>query len=1571
MSKDFVHLHLHSHYSLLDGAIKIPDLAQKAKEYGYKAVALTDHGNIFGAIEFYQEMKKVGVKPIIGIEAYFTNNRFEKKGEGSDSILADKNYHLILHAKDKQGFKNLMKLSSLAYTEGFYYKPRIDWELLEKYHEGLICQTACLKGFIPHLLAKGKFDEAYQYGKRLKDIFGEDLYFEIQINGLEEQEEANKGIIELAKKLGVKIVATNDSHYLNPEDRDAHDVIKALQMKLTLKELKEKGKAFKVGGLHFTRPEEMYEKFKGYEEALKNTMEIAEKCNVEIETAETRGYLFPKYQIPGLDREATEEEKVEYFEKLAREGLEKRLESMKTLSPAKYKEYKERLEYEINIIKQMGFPEYFLIVQDFINFAKKNGIPTGPGRGSAAGSLVAYALGITDVDPLQHGLIFERFLNPERISMPDIDVDFCQENRGKIIDYVKNKYGENAVAQIITYNFMKAKMVIRDVARVLGFSAKEADKIAKMILPGPVQGTTLTIKENLEQNPEFRKLYETDKRVKELIDLAMKLEGSARHTGIHAAGVVIAPDNLEEFVPVYVDKDGTKATQFDMGTLEMLGLVKMDFLGLKTLTELDYMKKLIKERRGIEINFLDLPIDDPNVYKLLQSGKTNGVFQLESKGMQNLLVRLKPDKFDEIIAILALFRPGPLMSGMVDDFIDRKHGKKPVEYPFEEIKDVLEETYGLCLTGDTLITLSDGSKKTIKDIVENNLVGEEILSLNLKNNKLEKAKITHCFDNGIKDVYKITLQNGLEIKATADHKFLTPFGWKEVKELLLDKDLLAIPVNVDIEGKDYDDNKLKVLAYLLADGYLGKSSISFVNKDIKLIEEFKKAVKNAFDNIKLKEIKRKRDVWSIYVSSKERDSYHSNRLINWFKDLKLFNKKSSEKFIPDFVFSLDKLNTAKFLAYYWDCDGYIGNDLVHIKTISKQIAYGIYSLLLKLGIKANIYKNFYLNKTTYQITIYDLEKFKNWIIPHMTSEKKYRDIKSYQSNSYYPKELFLEKVNNFRNKERLSKREFSRLTGIQRTNLFNNKNNFVSTKIVEKAIKIIQDEELFKLIDGDIGFIPIKSIEYVGKEHVYDIEVKGNHNFIANDIITHNCIYQEQIMFIANRLSGFSMAEADSLRKAIGKKKADLMAKMKDRFISGAVKRGFDKEKITKLWEDIEKFASYSFNKSHSTAYAYLTYWTAYIKTYYPEEFFAVKLTLEKNDDKFLNILNDMQDFGIKLLPPDVNKSEANFSIEGEGRIRFGLARIKNVGEETAKYIVKERKENGEYTDIFDLAERSDSKKVNKRVLEKLIKAGAFDFTGIDRGILLANIEKALARQKSKEKKAVGQVSLLSLMGKPQKTKIKYDEGEPLTESEKLRYEKEALGFYLTGHPLKAYEKELKGYVVKIKDLYDRKTGDKIRIGGVISSIKRKKTRNGSTMAILNLQDETGFIDVRVFIDKMDDTSFLEEDRLVIVEGTLEVNEEQESISMNAYEVYPIERLNREIKTVRFILSDEKAKNGVAEKLKELCKKYRGDKEVILEIIGKDFRVEIMAHSDFYVDLNENFKQELSKILEPSEFSFE
>jgi DNA polymerase-3 subunit alpha len=631
---------------------------------------------------------------------------------------------------------------------------------------------------------------------------------------------------------------------------------------------------------------------------------------------------------------------------------------------------------------------------------------------------------------------------------------------------------------------------------------------------------------------------------------------------------------------------------------------------------------------------------------------------------------------------------------------------------------------------------------------------------------------------------------------------------------------------------------------------------------------------------------------------------------------------------------------------------------------------------LRIGIKAHIYKSYYNNKAAYQITVYDLEKFNKEISPYMSSNKKERKMQNTNGNTYYPKEMVLQKVKKYCKEFNLSQRKFSKLTGLQRNNLFNRDNAFVSTKVLEKLAPVIEDEDIFRLLDGDIGFVSVKNIEYVGKEHVYDIEVENTHNFIANDIISHNCIYQEQIMFMANILSGFTMAEADTLRKAIGKKKADVMAKMKDRFINGAVERGFNKEKIVSLWEDIEKFASYSFNKSHSTAYAYLTYWTAYIKTYYPEEFFTVKLTTEKNDDKFLNILNDMKEFGIKLLPPDVNKSKAEFSIEEKGKIRFGLARIKNVGESSAKEIVKERERNGDYQDIFDISERLDSKVLNKRVLEALIKAGAFDFTQIDRGIMLSNIDKALtAGQKHRESKKSGQNSLLGLMMQEEEKStavLSYNEGQELTEREKLDFEKEVLGFYITGHPLRAYQKELKGRVLSISSLINKNSKDRVKIAGVISNVKKKKTRNGNTMITFQIEDETGIIDVRAFPENLEDSSTIDENKLVILEGSIEINEEQESVSMNANTIIPIERINNEVKYVRFILSKEDVENGLAEKIKEICQKHRGNKEVIVEIYDKgNFWCEIAAHTNYHVEINDEFKQELTKLLPPEKYIFE
>lgn len=1155
MSKDFVHLHLHTQFSLLDGAIKIDELVKKAKEYGYKAVGMSDHGNLFGSYKFYKALKAEGIKPIIGMEAYFTTgSRFDRKTKTSEDNITDKyNHHLILIAKDDKGLKNLMKLSTLAYKEGFYYKPRIDYELLEKYGEGLIALTACLKGVPTYYASINEVKKAEEWVKKFKDIFGDDLYLELQANNIPEQEVANRNLIEIAKKYDVKLIATQDAHYLNPEDRYAHTVLMALQMKKTIHELSSGNFKCSNEDLHFAPPEYMWKKFEGkfegWEKALLNTLEVMEKTADSFEIFENSTYLLPKYDVP------PDKTLEEYLRELAYKGLRQRIERGQAKDT---KEYWERLEYELEVINKMGFAGYFLIVQDFINWAKKNDIPVGPGRGSAGGSLVAYAIGITDVDPIKHGLLFERFLNPERVSMPDIDVDFCQDNREKVIEYVRNKYGHDNVAQIITYNVMKAKQTLRDVARAMGLPYSTADKLAKLIPQGDVQGTWLSLEEmyktpveellqkygehrtDIEDNvKKFRQICEESPEIKQLVETALKLEGLTRHTSLHAAGVVIAPKPLSELVPLYYDKEGEVATQYDMVQLEELGLLKMDFLGLKTLTELKLMKELIKERHGVDINFLELPLDDPKVYKLLQEGKTTGVFQLESRGMKELLKKLKPDSFDDIVAVLALYRPGPLKSGLVDTYIKRKHGKEPVEYPFPELEPVLKETYGVI-------------------------------------------------------------------------------------------------------------------------------------------------------------------------------------------------------------------------------------------------------------------------------------------------------------------------------------------------------------------------------------------------------------------------VYQEQVMKMSQILSGFTPGEADTLRKAIGKKKADLMAQMKDKFIQGAVERGYPEEKIRKLWEDIEKFASYSFNKSHSVAYGYISYWTAYVKAHYPAEFFAVKLTTEKNDNKFLNLIKDAKLFGFEILPPDINKSDVGFTIEGENRIRFGLARIKGVGEETAKIIVEARKKYKQFKGLADFINKTKNRKINKKVVEALVKAGAFDFTKKKRKELLAkvaNSEKALMATQN------------SLFGAPK---------EEVEELDPLKLEKEVLGFYISGHPLDNYEKLLKNRYTPIEDLEEWDKESEAVLAGVITELKVKKTKNGDYMAVFNLVDKTGLIECVVFPGVYEEAKeLIEEDRVVVVKGFLDEDLETENVKFVVKEVFSPEEFAKEMRNTLYIfLKREQALNGVAEKLKGIIENNRTEDgyNLVLTVDLGDYFVDLALPQDMKLKADRKVVEEIEKL---------
>jgi len=1142
--RDFVHLHLHTQFSLLDGAIKIEDLVERAKELGYRAVGISDHGNLFGTLQFYKSMKRAGIKPIIGMEAYFTKgSRFERKMKGSEDNITDThNHHLILIAKDERGLRNLMKLSTLSYKEGFYYKPRIDYELLERHREGLIALTACLKGVPAYYASMNDTDRAAEWICRFKDLFGEDLYIELQANDIEEQKVANRNLIALARKYGVKLVATNDSHYLNPEDREAHTVLMAIQMKKTVHEIGEGSFRCYNEGLHFASPAEVWKKFEGqfegWEEALLNTLEVAEKTADSFAVFESSSLLLPDFRVPaGTTLE-------EHLRELAVRGLKQRIEKGQARNS---RDYWDRLEYELEVINRMGFAGYFLIVQDFINWAKNNGVPVGPGRGSAAGSLVAYAVGITDVDPIKHGLLFERFLNPDRISMPDIDVDFCQDNRDRVIDYVRNRYGRENVAQIITYNVMKAKQTLRDVARALGLQYSTADQLAKLIPQGDVQGTWLSLEEmystplevlrerygqhrgDIEDSvSRFRKLCRENPQIDRLVKIALRLEGLTRHTSLHAAGVVIAPKPLSELIPLYYDREGAVATQFDMVKLEELGLLKMDFLGLKTLTELKAMRDLVRDRRNREIDFLSLPMDDPQVFRLLQEGNTTGVFQLESRGMKDLLRRLKPDSFEDIVAVLALYRPGPLKSGLVDRYINRKHGKEPVEYPFPQLEEVLKETYGVI-------------------------------------------------------------------------------------------------------------------------------------------------------------------------------------------------------------------------------------------------------------------------------------------------------------------------------------------------------------------------------------------------------------------------VYQEQVMKMSQVLAGFTPGEADTLRKAIGKKKRDLMEEMREKFIRGAVERGFEEGKVRKLWEDIEKFASYSFNKSHSVAYGYISYWTAYMKAHYPEEFFAVKLTLEKNDSKFINLIKDAKLMGFEILPPDVNRSGVGFHIEGSRRIRFGIGRIKGVGEDTARSIVDARGSEG-FRGIQDFVRRVDSRKVNRKVLEALVKAGAFDFTGLSREELLERIEGG---------KDLSSLAQNSLFGGTRKRRR-------LDVNDLLSLEKEVIGFYISGHPFDKYERLLKGAHIPIEELEGLGSGSEVTVAGVVTSLQRKKTRSGAYMAIFNLIDKSGVVEVVLFPEAYEESrDKLKEDRVVLCRGVVEEDVETENLKLLAREVLLPEEVARNGGSYLTVyIRREDTFNGRLEKLREILERFRDreGRQVILHLQGKDFVAVLHPSPDYRVN---------------------
>lgn len=1169
--KSFVHLHLHTQYSLLDGAIRLDDLFTKCNELGMPAVASTDHGNMFGAIDFYTRAIKAGIKPIVGSEVYFTpGSRFDRRVAGRrGKELASQDaeeskyqiHHLVLLCKNLQGYQNLCQLLSKAYLEGFYYKPRIDMDLLQQYSEGLIATTACLKGEVAYNLFTGQEERAYEAINRLQGVFKDDLYLEIQENGLEEQIIVNKKIIDYAQTHSIPLVATNDCHYVEKSDAAAQEVLLCVQTGKTFQD--EKRMRLTSQEFYIKSPEQMREAFSYIPEACDNTLKIADQCNLNLTWHDKEGkqiYHLPDYEI------STEETTEEYFIRISGEGLERRFNGphfKKLITEDNWESeqkpiYEARLKEELEIINQMGFPGYFLIVADFIRWSKDNDIPVGPGRGSGAGSLVAYALDITNINPIPYNLLFERFINPERISMPDFDIDFCQDRRGEVIDYVTQKYGQERVGQIITFGKLQAKAVLRDVSRVYGLPYKEADTLSKLV----PEELGITLERAIELEPQFNEWANSDPKIRQILGISKRLEGLLRHASIHAAGVIITNEPLVKYCPLYKGRDGERVVQFDKDFSEMIGLVKFDFLGLKTLTVIQNAVNFVKRdhHKNFDIEFIDM--EDQEVYQMIGAGDTTGVFQLESAGMKDLCKRIGPDSLEDITAINALYRPGPMGSGMHEEFIEIKNKRKRATYMFPELKPVLEDTLGII-------------------------------------------------------------------------------------------------------------------------------------------------------------------------------------------------------------------------------------------------------------------------------------------------------------------------------------------------------------------------------------------------------------------------IYQEQVMNIARIVGGYSLGQADMLRRAMGKKKIKEMERHKEIFRKGAVERGFDEKKSVEIFEQMAKFAEYGFNKSHAVAYALIAYQTAFLKKYYPASFFAALLGTEMGrTDKITSIIDDVKDHGLDILPPDVNESLWLFNVI-DSRIRFGMGAVKNVGQNAVEEMIREREANGPFKGLIDLCERVDLKTTNKRVLEALIKVGAFDECDqLNRKTLLDNLETIMAYASKKQaEKASGQANLFafSAVDGEQEDKLVIEEIEDFDDDVKLNYEAELMGIYVSGHPLEKYREVIKQLSsATINELQDMKGSDsrQVILGAMISSSKAFITKKGKKMAFLSLEDMGGKMEAIVFPDSFEKYSdLLVEREPLMISGEVRLNEEPRKMFVSK-----IRRLQEHtdhcVEAVNVTLQTQGLNDYSLTGLKKILGAYRGSIPVYLTIKAEEGRVQMSLGENFLVDPSPRMAAKINELFQ-------
>ena len=1414
---EFGHFHAHSEYSSLDGGCKVDDIVARLNELDFKFMGLTDHGVMQGLPEFQDALKKAGIKPILGIEAYLTDDRHDKS-RGTPT------WHLTLIAETTEGYKNLCKLSSWAFLDGTVQtfgraRARADWELLERYSEGVICLTGCMAGpVMGSLMSDGSITKAKAYTERLVEIYGAgNVYGEIQNVGIvtgipgdseaaklldktplsaEEagqlegphgdlsdeievgevplsQSEANRLLVEeICRPLGLEPVATGDVHYLRADDADPHDAMLCIgtgQIKRGKRKFSLLPKRY-----HMRSLEEMKEALPDYPEAITNTVAIAKRCSAEIEWGKE---LLPRFAIPEPFSSAKD-----YLEHLCREGVEERYPEGHKFREAAF----ERLEMELGVIGSMGFNDYFLITWDIFQEARRRNIPWGPGRGSAAGAIVAYSLGITELCPLEYELLFERFLNPDRISMPDIDMDFATEYNGgrdALVEYAVEKYNaeagglQTAVARIVTFSKYKGRGALKDSAKVLAEPTDEGraagmaigKKLAGMVPEDP----TLTLAKLLDpESKEARRYPDESKRLRKVIEngglegevakQALWLDGMVRAYSTHAAAVIIADHDLTDELPLQkLGKDKPIEVQYSMNPSERLGLLKMDFLVIRNLDVIWDACDKIKHTQGVEIHpYKDIPLDDKDTYGLLARAESIGLFQVESAGMQSALSVIGPTEFDDIIALVALYRPGAMAH--IENYAARKHGRQKVEFLDERLRSITEATYAVCVSGDArIIDAETGLRHRLDELEgrEGMLVHGVDDDWNIVPGRLER-----WIDNGTKVVHRMRLRSGAELKVTADHRILTEDGWVSLEKLRVG-DYVATPRTLPSisasTAPSYDADRLRVLGHLIADGDISGPTAGFVSASRdELIPAYRAAVTTAFPGVALREIDQARGVLRLAAAKTEEytaeHSYHTpNQLNAWLCELGLRNSRpaarprgcrSAEKFVPEFVFGLNNADISLFLAALWDCDGHVGQQVAFYKTISHQLAHDVRDLLLRLGINSRIYESSYTNpggieRTAYQVSTFDCGRFAALVQPKLVLKEK-RDFAccGKTNGTSISSESYLGELDSV--KGGMSYAAVSRLTG----KLIGNHRRAQSSgrdRLTAKTVTAVAEAmEMPRTLRAlNLHWDRIISIEEAGEERVYDLTIEGVHSFVADGVVVHNCLYQEQNMLIARELAGFTPGEADDLRKAIGKKLHDKMDLLEPKFLEGCKANGVAKEVAEAIWADNKAAADYSFNKSHAACYGLISYITAYLKCHYPNEYMAALISsvMGKKDKPGL-YLREAKRMGLRVLPPDINRSLNDFAVmeseeaPGESDILFGLNALRGVGSGVVGEIKSEREARGPFRSMFDLIRRMPQ--LNKTVVQALVKGGALDSTGASRRAMFDLSEESIERIRKELKQA-------------------------------------------------------------------------------------------------------------------------------------------------------------------------------------------------------------------------------------------